>query len=197
MQRSPFSRAFTLIEMITVIAIITILASLVIGLSSLVINKGYRARAETERIALASACEAYRTDNGEYPQTADTDALNPRTSMNPSAYAAASLALYKLLSGDTNANGVVDSSETPHKYAGEFFKPSRFNSSFKTTGTVTFIVDPFGNPYGYSTAGLKAEQDFRSTGSRDSSKGYNPTFDIWSTGGGITADDKGKWIKNW
>ncbi len=27
--------------------------------------------------------------------------------------------------------------------------------------------------------------------------GYNPTFDLWSTGGVTTGNDQSQWIKNW
>jgi hypothetical protein len=56
-------------------------------------------------------------------------------------------------------------------------------------GTVTAIRDPFGNNYGYSTAQQA-----------DPSKGFNPTFDLWSTGGTTNATDAAyekAWIKNW
>ncbi len=219
MHRFPSSRAFTLIEMITVIAIIAILSGLVLGIARLVQDKGNRARAETDKVALSGACEAYKTDNGGYPQDVPTAANGPsvtsdldaKTSFNPSSsstptYAAASLFLYTELTGDTNHNGQIDATETGRKYAAEFFKPSRFDVGFKTSGTVSYISDPYGYSYGYSTAGLKAEQVYRvnliadpTTARPSPSKGYNPTFDLWSTAGSSAATnvDQAKWIKNW
>jgi hypothetical protein len=74
-------------------------------------------------------------------------------------------------------------------------------------------MDPFGNPYGYSTAGLAVEQQYRAALStspnapRPPQKGYNPTFDMWSTAGNNTpppATDptsialaQAKFVKNW
>jgi RPA family protein len=65
---------------------------------------------------------------------------------------------------------------------------------------VKYIQDPFGSCYGYSTAGAKEEEEFQKdvrknpNATRDGeSKGYNPTFDLWSTGGstvGRSADGK-------
>ena len=190
MRRSSCHHAFTLIEMITVIAVIAILTAMVLSIAGFAQNKGARSRAEAEIMALASACEAYKADNGVYPQDADTDALDARQHTSPvsTTYQKASLALYKALSGDLTApfNGVPDTGSKV--YAVDFFKPSRLNSDFKTTSVVRYIVDPFGNSFGYSTAN-----------SVDNTKGYNPTFDLWSTGGstGSTDKDKAKWLKNW
>jgi hypothetical protein len=56
---------------------------------------------------------------------------------------------------------------------------------------VAAIRDPFGNSYGYSTANQA-----------DPEKGFNPTFDLWSTGGDPELGDtppqaQQRWIKNW
>src|SRR5581483_4752046 len=80
MIRSPRHAAFTLIEMITVIAIIAILTGLVLAINGYAQSKGARARADAEIRMLGSALESYRTDNGGYPQDAQkTDSLDPRT----------------------------------------------------------------------------------------------------------------------
>jgi hypothetical protein len=121
-------------------------------------------------------------------------------------YAASSLFLYKQLSGDENANGTIEGTETSRIYLTDFFKPSRFDSAYRTSGTISHIVDPFGNSYGYSTAALKVEQDYQadlqtnpSAARPTTARGYNSTFDLWSTAGatGSTAADTAKWIKNW
>jgi prepilin-type N-terminal cleavage/methylation domain-containing protein len=215
MQRSPSQHhAFTLIEMITVIAIIAILSGLVLTIAGSVQRKGYQTRAETDVRTMAAGCEAYKTDNGGYPQdnqesgASVTNDIDPRVDTSPSSakYAVSSQYLYKQLSGDLNANGRVEGTEVNRKYISDFFKPSRFDTAYKTTGNVTYIMDPFGNSYGYSTAGLKAEQDYRvlletapNSNRPATTKGYNPTFDLWTTAGatGSTDADRAKWIKNW
>ncbi len=219
MQRSPRCRTFTLVEMIVVLSIIGALILLVVLLAPWAAGGRNRARTVGEIVALSGACEAYKMDNGGYPQDVPASAsgpsvtndLDPRVNFTASSsgtpsYAAASLFLYKQLTGDDNANGQIDATETPKKYASDFFKPSRFDAGFKASGVISYLADPFGYSYGYSTAGLKAEQDYRVSlqgnpgASRPSpAKGYNPTFDLWSTGSSTatTNVDQLKWIKNW
>ena len=193
--------AFTLIELIVVIAVIIILAGLVLSTVGYVQKKGARSRAETEIAAISAACENYKADNGVYPRgngadpstgtpPFDTDNLNAKTQGNPSNYAAASLLLYKVLSGDMNANRQIDAGETGRSYFA--FKPNMLLPAPPSTANVTAIRDPFGNSYGYSTAYQY-----------DPLTGYNPTFDLWSTAG-LTATPGGtpdtitpQWIKNW
>ena len=67
MKRS--SRAgFTLIEMLMVMLIIAIIASLIVSVASLANKKGTASKAQAEIIALDSACESYKVDNGAYPR---------------------------------------------------------------------------------------------------------------------------------
>lgn len=181
--------AFTLVELLMVMVIIGILAGLVLGTAGYVRKKGATSRAEAEIAGLSLACESYKADNGIYPTEATTtEALNPRTSYNPttSLYNNSSLYLYKQLSGDDDAD--ASRSITGKVYFE--FKPGMLTPS--GTGAVTAMVDPFGYSYGYSTAGAA---DIVKTGS--SSKGYNPTFDMWSTAGNTASSGTVKWIKNW
>lgn len=66
MKRSKTS-AFTLIELLIVIAIVSVLAGLVLGAASSVQKKGARSRAEAEIAAIGAALESYKADNGDYP----------------------------------------------------------------------------------------------------------------------------------
>jgi prepilin-type N-terminal cleavage/methylation domain-containing protein len=214
MIRSPRRTAFTLIEMITVIAIIVILVSLVIAINGLVQRKAAASRADGEIKALSGACEAYKTDNGGYPQdttAGSTSKLDPTQTAytSPTTYLTACSFLYVALSGDTNANGILDPSEKGNtNYAPDFFKTARLAGS----GSVPYyILDPYGNSYGYSTAGLQTQQEYMASLSTNPGAakptrnqaygtiGYNNTFDMWSTGGttGTGSADTAKWIKNW
>ena len=177
--------AFTLIELIVVVGIIIVLTGLVLTTVGYARKKGARARAETEIAAMSAACENYKADNGVYPANSDTNALNAQTSVDPSAYQAASLYLYNALFGATAG------SRTPNTGARSYFvfKPNMLFPADQTQ-SVQYIQDPFGNSYGYSTIDNPVANP-------SPSPGYNPTFDLWSTAGGTTTNDVPKWIKNW
>ncbi len=179
--------AFTLIELLVVIAIIIVLAGLILSTVGYVQKKGARSRAETEIAAMSAACESYKADNGIYPRdnatNGYTDSLDARTSGDPANYQSASLYLYTQLSA-TNPDGTTIAGARSYFS----FKPNMLSP--RQSLPVTAIVDPFGNSYGYSTANQA-----------DPAKGYNRTFDLWSTSGLTTTPPTNaitlQWIKNW
>jgi type II secretory pathway pseudopilin PulG len=214
--------AFTLIELVLVVGIITLLGALVLSTVGYARKKGARARAETEIAAMSAALENYKADNGIYPRdpTANTatDKVNAKADGNPmpsptppgnpsgATYPQASLVLYRALSGDRNLDRVVTTADENFNVDGTSLSPplTQLPQSYFTfklnmlspaggVGTVTAIVDPFGNSYGYSTAYQY-----------DPNTGYNPTFDLWSTCG-ETEPKAGetfqqyqlRWPKNW
>jgi type II secretory pathway pseudopilin PulG len=177
-RHSSFS-AFTLMELLIVIAIIIVLSGLILATAGYVQNKGKRSRAAAEIAAICAALENYKADNGTYPSDSITNGFDVTTS-NISAYEPPSLRLYQYLSGDTDHN------RTPEASTYFPFKPRQL-APLDQTQPVTSIRDPFGNPYGYST--MKA--------SDQTLNGHNPTFDLWSVADGIAGPDESKWIKNW
>jgi type II secretory pathway pseudopilin PulG len=197
---SATTGAFTLIELLVVIAIIIILAGLILTTAGYVQKKGARARAESEIAAMSAALESYKADNAIYPRDASTDNLDARTGLAsatelnpnptaiPSSYTAPSLSLYKVLSGDVAGNR-QPSEKTYFSFPASMLWPRGSSNS------VTALIDPFGNCYGYSTVNQI-----------DPAKGFNPTFDLWSTGGAGTGATPtpspaptpiNMWIKNW
>jgi type II secretory pathway pseudopilin PulG len=200
--------AFTLIELVLVVGIITFLGALVLSTVGYARKKGALARAETEIAAMSAACENYKADNAVYPRgnadlsnntPYDTDTLDPVNDLNPAAtpvpnvYTKASLYLYKVLMADNDADGGSDGK------AYMVFKPNQLlrtdmSQPPSSTNPVIAIRDPFGNSYGYST---KKASD-------PNANGYNPTFDLWSTAGvapsptpAPPATQQNLWIKNW
>jgi type II secretory pathway pseudopilin PulG len=182
------SDAFTLIELIVVIAIIIILAGLVLSTVGYVQKKGARSRAETEIAGMSAACENYKADNGIYPRDATTtDQLDSTNDGNPADYVAACRYAYGEITGDRDFDGSTDSGSKSYMT----FKPNSLlradmSQPPSSSNRVTAIRDPFGNSYGYSTK-------MASTGGG----GYNPTFDLWSTNGLTSGTDSSQWTKNW
>jgi len=149
-------------------------------------------------------------------------------------YVAASLFLYEQLSGDVNGKlqpGATDANGVPAKIY-LTFKPGQLSINnpggstviLPGTSTVGYIQDPFGNAYGYSTAAAKTEDDYKASvlqlqapppGAVNQTAatppprpstlyGYNPSFDMWSTVGIVTANPgpvpdahHERWVKNW
>ncbi len=182
--------AFTVIELLIVMTIILVLAGLILATAGYVHKKSARSRAEAEIAAMSAALESYKADNGTYPgvvppnQSNATSTLDPRTT-NPQSYISACQYLYVQLSGDSDDNPTTSNSSDTKNYFGSALRANTLNPN--PPGSSTYIHDPFGNSYGYSTARAS-----NPTGGI----GYNPTFDLWSTGGS-TSSDTSQWIKNW
>jgi prepilin-type N-terminal cleavage/methylation domain-containing protein len=225
------NRGFTLIEMLMVMVIIAVLAGLIMGVSSLAMNKSARSRATGEIKGFETACENFKSDNGGYPRqsgitegdaTGSPSPIDPRKHGDPTstAYQDSSKFLYQQLTGDEDLNGQMGDNGAK-VYLAEI-RPSMLTYDKPAASPekhVTSLTDPFGNSYGYSTAAaldediyrekarLKTREGNNNSGitdavDRESEKhGYNPTFDLWSTGGSkrpIPDEDiRARWIKNW
>jgi general secretion pathway protein G len=180
--------AFSVLELLVVVAVIIILAGLILTTAGYLQSKGARSRTETEIAAISAALENYKADNGAYPRDMaknTTDSLDPRISGNPVNYQVASLFLYDSLFGSASSGSRAPGGGTKSYFV---FKPDMLSPADQSQN-VKYIRDPFGNSYGYSTAHQK-----------DPATGYNPTFDLWSTAGSIDNNNPPnqiQWIKNW
>jgi prepilin-type N-terminal cleavage/methylation domain-containing protein len=202
-------RAFTLIEMVVVLFVILLLAALVVGVAILANRKAAENLAVAQMKELRIACESYKTDHGTYPQNSDTDHLDPRKHFDPlnAFYQDSSRYLYSCLSGDYQPVAMPDGQPEQGSTRYHDFKPAELAAQRGANGAITgvrYIQDPFGYCYGYSTAGAVAEAQYReqlqtnANASRAAdTAGYNPTFDLWSTGGKTTETQTGAWVKNW
>ncbi len=229
--------AFTLIELLTVMAIILVLAGLIINIAGSANYNSAKARATAELKAMETALESYKTDNGTYPpdpfaptdpsQGVSTALLNPQADFDPtnSKYLLNSEYLYQVLSGfPANVTGMqlpAPTSPTTMTTTYLKFTAQQLHVASDSTDTVAttnspkmYIIDPFGFSYGYSTilASTIAHNNVLNATTTDTTLGYNPTFDLWSTAGyapggkstpstmaGTTAAAKYNtlWIKNW
>jgi prepilin-type N-terminal cleavage/methylation domain-containing protein len=111
--------AFTLIELMVVMAVICMLAGLILSAAGYLQKKGARSRAEGEIAALAAALENYKADTGDYP----TNNANSSSSNNSC-----------LVTNLMSTNG------------GKIYFEFKTNS---LTNNNTVYLDPFGNPYNY------------------------------------------------
>ncbi len=208
--RSRSSSAFTLIETITALAIIVILAGIVVGLAGYVTNKSNRTRAQAELSAFKAALDSYYSDWNSYPQEITsgggagvTDKLEPKKHFIPNSdeYQKASEFVYKELTGDktgssgSKPDGVPDDGEKSYLSGydrGKMLMVEK-DASTQKIKLVKGFMDPWGYYYGYSTAGIRAEAEFqkdlktnpsakRKTG--DDMPGFNTSSpDMWSTAG--------------
>jgi prepilin-type N-terminal cleavage/methylation domain-containing protein len=126
-----------------------------------------------------------------------------------SAYANASLELYEALTGDLTCTGTGGGPGVPNYISS--MKPDVWGRTTPTaivssSNMVYYLSDPFGNSYGYSTVCATAIAS-----GTTSTSGYNPTFDLWCTGGSISTPYNGsgasasgqpgdpmlQWVRNW
>jgi general secretion pathway protein G len=157
--RNSSPAGFTLVELLTVLIIIVILAGLVVGAAKYALTKGATSRAQAEIAAMELALEHYKSDNGVYPTTPSgrpTSAISSPYGNSPT--------LYLALAG---AHGFPKTYMT--------FKANQIRTINATT---TIILDPFGAPYNYyCTQPVQADQ-FNTA-----------SFDLWSYGPSGTNGD--------
>jgi prepilin-type N-terminal cleavage/methylation domain-containing protein len=217
---------FTLIEVLAVIVIILVIAGWIVSAARTAQVKASRSRADGEIKNMGVACENFKVEYGSYPrletvtemETGGDPPIDPQKDGDPNtaAYKKSSLYLYIALSGDDNQDGKLTQPEERAKGFMDFQSNAGMLSVEKDADgkvkKVNYIQDPFGYSYGYSTAGAKQEADFVAEAKAKGNKakraskpaGYNPTYDLWSTGGRVTPSnntvtdaDRNAWVKNW
>lgn len=94
------SRAFTLVELLTVIAVLAILSSLAVGLIRGAQQRAQLARAKSELALLAQALEEFKRTYGDYPQSGPSAANSQRvTGTAGPGLASAQAILFNALTG--------------------------------------------------------------------------------------------------
>jgi type II secretory pathway pseudopilin PulG len=197
--RGPDS--FTLVELLTVIAIIVILAALTLAAGEGVMTNAARNRAKAEVAAYSTGLENYKTDNAAYPSADTFSSTNNYATADPvnnTNYIYDAQILYEALSGKTNYT------DTPVAGVKSYvnFKANQLGSANAspntapagTTGDATYVQDPFGYAYGYYTG------DTPNNGTQQNPPNNGTGFfDFWSTGGNTIsmANYTNAWIVNW
>ena len=124
--------AFTLVELLTVIAIIGMLAGLVLGLSGYANRKAARSKAFAEMEKLENALEEFRVQNGSYPD-GQPNPTAPTSMTNPVFFASFSNAL----PGDFDFSEIHQTDPWGNAYI--YQKVSRF--SYRLTSTGPSVLD--------------------------------------------------------
>lgn len=159
--------AFTLLEIMTVITIILLLAGLIIGSMDFVAERQKFEKAKVQVKLLENAIEEYKTDMGEYPGLADDTPVAGDVSEE----------LYKALFKDGYDYTSPATPPDPWDKATKIYLPELDPRSTKqgwvtktaaTTPSATLlkITDPWKNNYRY----------------RKGANAQNPSFDLWSYG---------------
>jgi prepilin-type N-terminal cleavage/methylation domain-containing protein len=186
-------RAFTLIELLTVIAIIAVLAALILGVSGFVQEKAGNSRATTEIQALSLALESYKQDNGTYPKGIPTSDL---TGDRSTKILMDALDPVGGSPNDYNSTGKIYFEIPPKMLDGYSSK----KSADENRRNADFLVDPFGNSYHYyfdpDAAAAGTATDNPVTHSQNNGPQF---FDLWSYGKNPqkNQNNPASWIKNW
>ncbi|MEM7146374.1 MAG: prepilin-type N-terminal cleavage/methylation domain-containing protein [Verrucomicrobiota bacterium] len=179
--------AFTLVELLVVIAVLAIVAALSVSYFISSNDAAKRKNAKVQLAAISSGIENFHSDHGDFP-------------VNNGGAADGAAIIYQALSGDGNDklgfSGDADSSQGRLGSSGEVYLHDLADpngGSVKLRGSANgmyVMVDPWMEPYRYMRRGTAAE---RRTGQKNEA-----AFDLWSLGGG-SDDEEGepKWIKNW
>ena len=180
---------FSLIELMTVISIMVVLAGLLISALPGIQSKINRGKVERMMAELADGLSKYQLDHGIYPQNPPNGGERDIAGINGSSV------LYKHLSGDWNEDGEVDFETDEKVYVPRLsFKENEESKDPRVgvSGDGKFVIlDAYGNEFRYLAQPPNIDPDERET--------FNPTFDLWSI---VDADptseaDQARHITNW
>lgn len=175
--KTRWTRSFTLIELMAVVAVIAILAGLVLGGAGAVRQRAARGQAKAEIAAIEAGLARYQMDFGSYPTSTGITPSGTNYPASPSGYNSAGQALFTNLWG---AATYAATTTTRRQYLN--VKPSMVNTS-----GVNYFIDPWGYAYGYYWSG-------------NNSLFGGAVPDVWSTGGQAGTGpqtNRAKWITSW
>ncbi len=159
---------FTLVEVLTVMTLIVVLAGLTLGVTRYAGNAGKTNRARVEMKALELALEKFKVDNGFYPVGADGE--------EGSSDAWVNIQDAQIRSGANSLyTNLVEVPENKRPYL------ELKRSQYRGSNEFGVVVDPWGNPYGYTC------------GRSEEANPNTPSVTIWTTSG---VTDTNKWLHN-
>ena len=171
LHRQTGERAFTLIELLTVIGIIAILSAITFGVVKGIQERAAIGQAKTELSVLATALEAYKGQYGDYPQTGGaTDAGASTTTAIATTHMQAKL--FNALVGNLGPTLVVMTNRGRSFVDTTNFTLENSNLPTGTAGAevANDFMDPWGRRYMYY---------YKAAGS---ATWTNPGYVLFSTG---------------
>lgn len=223
----PRTRAFTLVEMLIVVTIISMLAALTLG------GYTYAMRSSKRRVttgtfeAIKLALERYNTEFGEYPQPVATNQMVQFPPSMTTYDTSGAACLYQALTGDgfDQIKGVTGSSSAGGGSGGSSdgkveglaeIKNKMLTeipqTIFTRKGATYILIDGFGHPFQYIKAAIPTVAvgaNNTNTNVNTTPTTINSTYDLWSYSEDEQNTNKQsistltdptlsvKWIKNW
>lgn len=219
------ARAFTLVEMLIVVTIISLLAALTMGGYTYAMRSSKRRLTTGTFEAIKLALERYNTEFGEYPQPANSNQMVQFPPGVATYDTSGASCLYQALTGDgydqikgvTGDAGGGSGGSSDGKVEGVAeIKNKMFveipQTIFTRRGTTFMLIDGFGHPFQYLKAAIPTTPTGSGSGSGSSTTTpttINSTYDLWSYSEDEVNTTKQsintltdptisvKWIKNW
>jgi prepilin-type N-terminal cleavage/methylation domain-containing protein len=200
------TKAFTLVEMLIVLSIIALLASLTLGGYTYAMRSSKRRLTTGTFEAVKSALEDYRTEFGEHPEPKNIGTM-VEFLPNKSYDVSGASCLYQALTGDgfdqikdvtagdSQTSGASDGKTEGAEIQNMVMKEMP-QTMWRRMGSIFVLIDGFARPFQY----IKATS---------SNPTVNSTYDLWSYGEDEvnitqksfqTLQDQTiatKWVKNW
>ena len=217
------ARAFTLVEMLIVVTIISLLAALTMGGYTYAMRSSKRRLTTGTFEAIKLALERYNTEFGEYPQPANSNQLAQFPPGLANYDTSGASCLYQALTGDGydqikgvtgDAAGGASGGTSDGKVEGAAeLKNKMFveipQTIFTRKGSTFILIDGFGHPFQYLKAAIPTAANGANGNNNTTPTTINTTYDLWS----YSEDEQNttkqsintltdptvsaKWIKNW
>lgn len=160
---------FTLVELLAVVGIIALIAGLIVATAGYANRKSLRSKAEAQLRQIELALELYKNEEGYYPVTsANVQQVLGISHTNHVGTSNNVLSLYTAITGYSITNA------PPNKPERTSYFPEIKPDMIQKVGTTNYLVDPYGNIWGYFSAPKNSA--FRTNQ-------YNPrSYDLWSYG---------------